>query len=383
MNIGVDVRPLIYPGTGNANFLFYLLKEVLNSSPKHWKWKLYSHKSIHKEYEEIIRENTELHIHSCSSVRSTIGPVWLHLYLPNILKKHKIDVFWSTLFLLPYDFKKRINIPCLLNIHDLNAWMFPKTMKYWENIYLKIFTKNSLKNADTILCLSYTTQNLLLKHFQEDITNLQKKLEVVYPGIIKPPKTKKPLYFSIPNEYHFYLAVGTIEPRKNFETLIKSYLDAQKEFSYLPSLIIAGKPGWKMTPLLQKLCNNELKSNNIFFFSSPKLEELYWLYKNCSVFFYPSVYEGFGLQILEAAYFKKIQILSKIQIFEEIGKHLEGIFFIEDPMDTLLWKEKILFFSEKRNVVKYSKHIKNKNLSLFDYNSSAIKIIQLLSKYET
>lgn len=378
MNIGVDVRPLVYAGTGNANFLFYLLKEVIANSPKGWKWKLFSHKSIHKEYQEILKEDTELLIHGYFI--STIGPFWLHFYLPKILKKHKIDVFWSTLFLLPYNFKKRIQIPCLLNIHDVNAWMFPKTMKYWENIYLKLFTKNSLKNADMILCLSYTTQNLLLKYFK-DIENLEKKLKVIYPGIIEPHKTKKPFYFPISSGSHFYLAVGTIEPRKNFETLIKAYIEAQKEYNYLPSLIIAGKPGWKMTPLLEKLCKNELKNHNIYFFQSPKIEELYWLYENCSVFFYPSIYEGFGLQILEAAYFKKVQVLSNIEIFKEIGMYLEGIFFVENPLDILQWKEKILFFSDKKNISKHTKKIK-KEPAAFSYKESAMKMIELLMRYQ-
>ncbi|MFN3603496.1 MAG: glycosyltransferase family 4 protein [Leptonema sp. (in: bacteria)] len=381
MNIGVDVRPLIYPNTGNANFLFYLLKEVIRLSNKNWKWKLFSHKPIYEGFLDILKDNTEIIIQTSRIQR--IGPIWLHLFLPKKLKKHKIDVFWSTLFLLPYDFKKRISIPCLLNIHDLNAWVFPNTMKTWESKYLKAFTRNSLKNADEILCLSNTTRDLILKFFSLDLQNFQNKLKVIYPGIIEPPKIrKKPLSLTISKE-NFFLAVGTIEPRKNFEVLMKAYIEAQKKFPYLPPLIIAGKPGWKLTPLLQKLCNQELKSNHIYFLNSPKIEELYWLYENCSVFFYPSIYEGFGLQILEASYFKKIQIVSNISIFKEIGKHLEGIYYVEDPLNLQQWEEKILMFSNPRNIKLYGKSIKNKNIfSVFNYTESAKKIIEILQKYD-
>lgn len=381
MNIGVDVRPLIYPGTGNANFLYNILKEVILHSNKNWKWRFFSHKVIHKEFSEILTEQTELFI--SSSLFPRFGPIWLHFSLPKLLKKYQIDLFWEPLFLLPFNFKKRTSIPALLNIHDLNAWLFPDTMKKWESLNLKIFTKNSIQNADEVFCLSYTTKNLILEIFHQDLKeNSKNKLKVIYPGIVEPPTNrKKPQSFVIPNEGNFFLAVGTLEPRKNFDTLIKAYLDAKKEFSYLPPLVIAGKPGWKMTNLLKELANHRLKKNNIFFIHSPKKEELFWLYENCLAFFYPSIYEGFGLQILEAAYFNKFQIISDIPIFREIGNYLEDIEYVEDPLNINLWKEKFLMFSNKNK--KNNKKRKNNQLfSIFSYQQSAKKIIEIIQKYE-
>lgn len=379
MNIGVDVRPLIYPGTGNANFLYNILKEVILNSKKNWNWKFFSHKVIHKEFSEILTEQTELYI--SSSLFPKFGPIWLHFSLPKLLKKYKIDLFWEPLFLLPLNFKKRISIPALLNIHDLNAWLFPDTMKKWESLNLKIFTKNSIQNADEVFCLSLTTKNLILEIFHRDLDkNSENKLKVIYPGIIEPPTNrKKPYNFTINEE--FFLAVGTLEPRKNFDTLIKAYLEAKKEFTYLPPLVIAGKPGWKMNYLLKELANHRLKKDNIFFIHSPKKEELFWLYENCLAFFYPSIYEGFGLQILEAAYFGKFQVISKIPIFQEIGNYIENIEYVEDPLNTFLWKEKFLMFSNK-NKKNNNKSKNNLLYSIFNYQQSAKKIIEIIEKYD-
>jgi len=378
MKIAVDVRPLSYPGTGNATYLYHILKEMIPlTKNKNWVWILISNKSIHPQFIDLLNENVELIIES-SLFSGRIGPIWLHKKVPKILKKYNVDVFWSTLFLLPYNFKKKLSIPAILNIHDLNAWVSPQTMKKWNQYYLKFFTLNSLINADEILCLSETTKNLIQKIFNGQIED--KNLHIVYPGFIKPAEIrKKPVSF--PTTKEFFLSVGTLEPRKNFETLINAYIAAKKEYTYLPPLIIAGKSGWKMNQILNDLSKNLYKQYNIFFINSPSNEELFWLYENCSLFIFPSIYEGFGLPILEAAYYKKPQILSNIEIFKEIGNFIDGIFYINNPLEVNQWKEAILFFSNERNLKTYAKKIKNNQLKKFNYNDSAKKIISIIEKY--
>lgn len=374
MKIAVDIRPLAYPGTGNAIYLYHILKEVIHIADKKWKWIFISNQVIHPNFLDLIQENTNLIIESSINPIYKIGPIWFHLEVPKILKKYQADLFWSTLFLLPFNFKKSISIPTILNIHDLNAWVAPQTMKRWNEKYLKLFTKNSLINADEILCLSNTTKEILLEIFTDDIKN--KNFHVIYPGIIIPPqKRKKPL--QLPQIHEFYLSVGTLEPRKNFETLINAYIEAKKELPYIPPLVIAGKPGWNMNDTLIKLSKNQFKKNEIYFIHSPTTEELFWLYENCSLFLFPSIYEGFGLPILEAGYFKKPQLLSDIKIFKEIGGFIDGITYISDPKNIQLWKNAILEENKKKKL-----NIKNKKIHHFDYKKSAEKILTIIEKYK-
>jgi len=381
MKIAVDVRPLSYPGTGNAVYLYHILKEVLEiTKQKNWKWLFLTNKRIHPDYFDLLYGEVDISI-TTSLFYQKLGPLWFHQKLPLLLQKYSPDVFWSTLFLLPYNYKNRISIPAILNIHDLSAWMAPNTMKYWNQKYLKLFTLNSLLNADEILCLSETTENLILRIFQDNNSIKNKNYHVIYPGIIEPPKNrKKPL--NMPQENEFFLSVGTLEPRKNFETIIRAYFEAKKENAYLPPLIIAGKPGWRMSETLQQLSKNQFRSENIFFINAPTVEELFWLYEYCSLFLFPSIYEGFGLPILEAAYFKKPQIISKIEIFQEIGKMIDGITYIENPLSIMEWKDAILYYSNEKNLKAYQKKIKNKNLKIFNYKNSAEKLVEILQKYE-
>ncbi len=381
MKIAVDIRPLSYPGTGNAVYLYHILKEVLEiTKQKNWKWIFLTNKKIHPDYIDLLSGEVDISI-TTSLFYQKLGPLWFHRKVPLLLKKYSPDVFWSTLFLLPYHYKKKLSIPAILNIHDLSAWVAPQTMKFWNQKYLKLFTLNSLLNADEILCLSETTKNLILRIFQDNDSIKSKNYHVIYPGIVEPPKNrKKPL--NMPQENEFFLSVGTLEPRKNFETIIRAYIEAKKENTYLPPLIIAGKPGWKMNETLQHLSKNQFRSENIFFIEAPSVEELFWLYENCLLFLFPSIYEGFGLPILEAAYFKRPQVISKIEIFQEIGKFVDGISFIENPLSITGWKDAILYYSNEENLKAYQKKIKNNNLKIFDYKISAEKIVEILQKYE-
>jgi glycosyltransferase involved in cell wall biosynthesis len=377
MKIAVDVRPLSYPGTGNAVYLYHILKEVLElTKQKNWKWIFLTNKKIHPDYVDLLEGDVDISIET-SILYQKLGPLWFHRKVPLLLKKYSPNVFWSTLFLLPYQYKHQVAIPAILNIHDLSAWVAPKTMKFWNQKYLKLFTLNSLINADEILCLSETTKNLILRIFQDSDDIKNKNYHVIYPGIIEPRiNRKKPLNMPLGNE--FFLSVGTLEPRKNFETIIRAYIEAKKEYTYLPPLIIAGKPGWRMNETLQQLSKNQFRSENIFFIEAPSVDELFWLYENCLLFLFPSTYEGFGLPILEAAYFKKHQIISKIEIFQEIGRWIDGVTYIENPMNPIEWKDAILFYSNK----KHQKKIKNQNLRFFDYKNSAKKMVEILQKYE-
>ncbi|MCS7205115.1 MAG: glycosyltransferase family 4 protein [Leptospiraceae bacterium] len=370
MKIAIDVRPLYYSGTGNAVYLYNILKEVLKLS-SNWKWYLITNKTISEEYEDLL-SFSNIHLIKQNSLFAKASPLWFHSVFPNILKANQIDIFWSSLFLLPYNMKKRYPIPTLLNIHDLNAWIAPETMVYWKQLYLKTFTRNSLLHSDVVMCLSHTTKNLIQKIFPTE--SKKTKLIVVYPGLIAPPKdTKKPKELNFDK---FLLSVGTLEPRKNFETLIQGYLLAKEENKNLLPLVIAGKKGWNLSPILTQLVKNEFKEKDIYFVNSPKKEELFWLYENCSLFLFPSIYEGFGLPILEAAYYKKPQILSKIEIFEEIGKNFDGIFFVKEVKNPQHWKNAILqFFSQK------TPSILNTQLSLFDYTNSAKIVIETINQF--
>ncbi len=374
MNFVIDVRPLIYPGTGNYTYLFFILKDFLKiTKNNHWNYIFISHKKISDESFQMLKSYGEVYIDK--TLLSRLGPLWLHFRVPQILQEKKAHIFWSTLFIQPFALKKRMNVFSVLNIHDLNAWVVPQTMIIWNRWYLKLFTRNSIQNSDLILCLSQTTKDLIFKYFPAFIKK-QGKFKVVYPGIIKiMEKEKKPE--NLQNGIkQFLFSLGTLEPRKNFDNLIKAYILAKEEKNDLLPLVIAGKPGWQMTQLLKNLSNNLLKEKGVYFVPSPDSRELKWLYKNCRYFVFPSLYEGFGLPILECSIYKKIQLISQIPIFLEIGRYVDNIYFFSDVKNINSLKIDILQLSEK----KYVKKKKIKPIP-FSYQLSAKLILKYIQEF--
>jgi len=98
---------------------------------------------------------------------------------------------------------------------------------------------------------------------------------------------------------HFFLAVGTLEPRKNHVRLLDAYANVVREHESVPPLVFAGRPGWLYEPVRQRIIDLNLTERVRFagFVSDTDLSRIYRL---AVALLYPSIYEGFGLPILEA-----------------------------------------------------------------------------------
>jgi glycosyltransferase involved in cell wall biosynthesis len=337
MRILVDARPLITFGNGNARYLAGMLDAAVRRMTD-WHWHLISPKGLHSGHAGIFsRPNVELLIDRSLFAKS--GPTWLHGRVPTLINEIRPDLFWSTLFLLPHNYRKRTDVPVILNVHDVNPFVAPETMKGWNRLYSRMFLRESILAADRVLCLSATTRNDILRTVP-DVDPA--KLTVLYPGMSVPPAHRKmPVSFPV-DVKEFYLAVGTLEARKNFETLIRAYLHAQLANPYLPALVIAGSRGWKVSTLLEDLQANRLTENRIFYVPSPSDAELFWLYENALALFFSSLHEGFGLPALEALYFKKPVYLSDIPIFREILPEAD----FTPPLDVQGWARRFQYHYE-------------------------------------
>lgn len=129
----------------------------------------------------------------------------------------------------------------------------------------------------------------------------------------------------------YFLMVGTLEIRKNhlyalnaFEMLWANEIDV--------TLCIAGRIGWKVEPLIEKLRNHPELDKRLFFFNGPSDEKLENLYMNAQCLLFASMDEGFGLPVVEAAHYKVPLLLSDIDIFREIAGDNARYFSLEDEI---------------------------------------------------
>lgn len=331
--VGVDSRPLSYPPAGNSRYLHQMLKHLLKELPD-FKWVLFMNRPLHTAYSDLRQaKNVHIDFHRSGYL---LGPAWLHARVVPRLRHHECGLFWATLALLPILYKTRTQIPCVVNYHDLNAFVVPRTMVWWNCLQHRLLAGASLRNASRILCLSHTTKADIQRFFPQIDP---RKLDVIYPGCELPKSRSHPPSGDIAGLPPFILCVGTLEPRKNHKTLLRAYRAAKQHVPDLRPLVVAGRKGWgnaKQTyGLLRSGC---LESSGVFFVENAPTEGLRWLYENAAYVVLPSLHEGFGLPAIEAMQFRKPTILSDIPIFREVG----GDSLFADPNDSEKWCDALI-----------------------------------------
>lgn len=262
-----------------------------------------------------------------------IGTFWLYFMLPKMLKEDEIDVFWGTQHVLPERNEDTEKIRYIVTIHDLAIEKLKTVGSFTNTLIQKVFVKRSLKNADKIIAISEATKKDIIGLFKID----ESKIKRVYNGanIVKEiditekqeKEIKKKLNIK---EEQFIFFLSTIEPRKNIETLIRAF-DYIKEKQKLDlRLVIAGKLGWKYDEVL-KLYENSKYKDDIIMPGFISKEEKSYLYKNAKCFVYPSLYEGFGLPILEAMQNSLIVVTANNSSLPEVGG--EAAIYYENVLD--------------------------------------------------
>jgi glycosyltransferase involved in cell wall biosynthesis len=170
--------------------------------------------------------------------------------------------------------------------------------------------------ADLIISISHYSRNHFLEVFPHYSEN---RIVVAHPASrfsnsvdIRPPSNLPAL---VPGQ--FWLNVGVFEPRKNQERLLRSYDLLKKELGKTYPLVFAGGSGWLMENFEKKLDELHLRQD-VIFLGYVENETLQWLYKNCFAFLYPSLFEGFGMPVLEAMSLGAPVIASKVTSLPEI-----------------------------------------------------------------
>ncbi len=241
------------------------------------------------------------------------------------LKKQRFDVFHPTYYdsyFLEYLSKK----PFVLTIHDMIHEIY--TGKYFKKDDVAIKQKKELaKKATKIIAVSENTKKDIAKLYDID----PDKIDVVYhASSLNPKKIRK---IKIPEK--FLLFVGDRDRYKNFNFFVKSIIPLLKKDNDL-KLICAGG-GFFKEDELNFFKDNYLENQILYYFINSD-EELAFLYKNALAFVFPSLYEGFGIPILEAFSLGCPVVLSNASSFKELAQE-EGIFF--DPKDNNSIRESV------------------------------------------
>lgn len=223
-------------------------------------------------------------------VRSAFLSITEIIELPYIVNKYKKEYFYFTPSFSTSPF---IKCKSFMTLHDLNHIDLPQYYSKINKYYYKFVVKPFAKKCDKIFTVSNFSNKRIVEWLQCD----KEKVVTTYNGIDK--NIKKVLdnvklkgvreKYKLPNRYILY--IGNLKPHKNVKTLVKamSYVNDVK-------LVINGKPNEE----LDKLINKNKLNDKIVFIGYVDDEDLSSLYTMAEIFIYPSIYEGFGLPVLEA-----------------------------------------------------------------------------------
>ena len=293
MNLGILSWIIDSQRTGVYNYLYYLLKNMIEMGKSHEMFLIHDKKTndpLYKAANDVIIPKIPF------KLTYAIG-------LPYITRKTKIDILHVPAHgysqIMPFFLNS--NVKKILTIHDLTPLLFPethtkKTLQWW------VSSLNLIKSrTDVIIADSLNTKNDCINYL--NIPNEKiKVIPLAADSIYRPSKHKEEIREDLEKRYGikfpFILSVGTLEKRKNIPNLIKAF-NQLKERGTNHKLVIIGSNGWKYRDIFNTANELNLEKDVLFTGYIPN-EDLVKFYNAADLFVYPSIYEGFGLPPLEA-----------------------------------------------------------------------------------
>lgn len=323
----------LYPSkVGGAENYFYNLLKGLNSKEN---IKLILNKNI-RNYDEIINEYSRVEV----DVKLNRG---LFDYLLGFFEDiDKREVIFSPNYITPLVPFKSFKIT---TIHDVQYLHFPEFFSWKKRLWLYISHLITLKTANKIVCISNSVKSDIINFFGN---KYESKLEVIYNPIdfTRFEKIDKEPFIKT----KYILSVAAQYPHKNLLTLIKAFNSLSDKIDY--KLVLAGQLGKNLIGGYEeyyKKLNKEIEKNreNIILTGFVSDKVLGNLYKNCSLFVFPSLFEGFGMPPVEAMGFGKPTITTKCASLKEVtmGKAI----YVNEPEKHNELAEKILKVLEELN----------------------------------
>lgn len=292
MKIAIDCHTLeIKNWAGKEQYLMSVLKALSEESEKH-EYILYFRKKVFSDG----RFSANWRI--CNINVPT--PFWQIAVIIDMFFK-KIDVvLCPCTYLLP---ALNYLVPSVVVVHDLTTFLpgISKTHTIITKLRERLVLKLAIKRSEKVIAVSESTKKDLIDFFKIKPEKIEVVLEAAhsqYRLIGDKEKIKEVLFkYKLPQD--FILFVGTLEPRKNLVKLIEAYKKIIDAGLNNYKLALVGKKGWYYEEIFKKVKDLELEKDVIFLGYVPD-EDVPYLYNTAVCFIYPSLYEGFGLPVLEA-----------------------------------------------------------------------------------
>jgi len=217
--------------------------------------------------------------------------------------------------------RRRIGAPpAVMCVYDLAYKLRPAEVPWQQRAYMGTVMGPALRQAAAVLVISETTRHDLLTCYS--IPGLDRKVTVIPLGVTALPPAG-PLPSGL--EPGYILAVSTVEPRKNYPRLLAAYRQLRARID-APPLVIAGRPGWAYGDTLRQIAAEP----GVRYVGHVDGADLSALYESAGILAFPSLYEGFGLPLVEAMAYGVPCVVSNVGALPEVAN---GAAVLVDPED--------------------------------------------------
>lgn len=342
MRIGFDAKRYFHNNTGLGNYSRDLVRILSQYFPENFYF-LYNPKP-NKERSKLLNPKNTIEKLPTSWMTRKLKSLWRTFGVNKQIRKDNLDIYHGLSGEIPIGLPK--NVKSIVTIHDLIFMRYPQLYSFFDRkIHFWKF-RYAAQKADCVIAISEQTKQDIIKFLKIN----PEKIKVVYQGCAdvfkenfsseeKKSVRKK---FNLPEK--FVLNVGTIEERKNALTIVKAIKDLDVK------LVLVGRKT-KYYQKIEEYVQNNLLQDKIIHLKGISQRELAVVYQLATVMVYPSVFEGFGIPIIEALFSKTPVITTNSGVFPEAGGENS---LYTNPSDENELRQKIellLHNSELRNSI--------------------------------
>ncbi|SDB22834.1 Glycosyltransferase involved in cell wall bisynthesis [Ruminococcaceae bacterium FB2012] len=385
MRIGIDASLFKNSSkTGIPTAVENVLKSWSKNHPEN-EYYLFSRKKIYLDAE--LKENWHLIRNPIAADRENrinnkllalpFALLYKFVIAPIQRMKYRTDLFWAPDYFM--------SVKCgakkyAVSVYDLAMLRFKDTVTLKSRIHHKLGLPIAAHNADKIVTISRASA----RDIHELLGVRKNKIAISYLGGLNGSAEGKQPYTpdmkpELDIKGRFILFISTIEPRKNIMTIIKAfekYLDEYGDSDLY--LVLAGGRGWRCDDIYKAAGTSRYK-DRIIMPGYISAEEKQYLLENASLFAYPSLYEGFGIPVLEAFDKELPVVTTRVSSLPEVGG--DAAFYIDDPYDAEALKgqfRKVLTLSDKE--MSGTKAKMKRQLKKFSWEKNAEEIMSLFKR---
>lgn len=338
MNIGFEAKRVFHNRTGLGNYSRDVVRILSSHFPEN-NYFLYNPRPSGL-YPKVASPNNVYEVLPRTKFDRFFKNLWRQKRVQCEFRHDKIDVFHGLSGEVPAITKKSVKV--VVTVHDLIFIRYPKFYSRFDCVVHKLKVKKACNRADVVIAVSEQTR----KDVIDFLHIAPEKVRVIYQGCMdvfrrtygQNEVEQTRIKFKLPP--CFMLSVGTVEERKNILTVVKAIQGSDKHLA-----IVGGETFY--THVVKAYVAQHEMENQVHFLENVNSTELAMLYQSACLMIYPSLFEGFGIPIIESLYMKTPVVTSKGGCFSEAGG--PGALYV-DPQNIEEIREAITSLMENREL---------------------------------